>query len=69
MILLEAIVLIVKVEMGVATNRPPKIDRLSNVIVDAETETEALLVACQMTLVWADVVMPVHSKIIEILEI
>jgi len=61
--------MIVVVLVGVATSRPPKIDRISKVIVEASDETEASLIACQMVLVHSGVVMPVWSQVTDILEI
>jgi hypothetical protein len=57
--------MIVIVEVGVALSRPPGIDRISKVVVEATSEIEGELIACQMVC-RKDVVMPVYSKIMEV---
>jgi len=70
---------IVAVEVGVALSRPPRLDRLSRVLVEVEfdpitgpgwfsAETEARLVACWMA-TRPDVVMPVSATVVDILEV
>jgi hypothetical protein len=68
--------MIVAVEVGVALTRPPKTDRISRVLVEVDlvgedwfgAETEAQLIACWMVC-RPDVVMPVYSKVTDILEV
>lgn len=61
--------MIVAVEVGVATTRPPRHHATVFVVVEAEHETEALLVACQMAGCHPAVVMPVCSAVVEILAV
>lgn len=67
--------MIVAVEVGVALSRPPKLDRMSRVLVEVEfdgsffaAETEARLLATDIAM-RPDVVMPVYAQVIDILEI
>lgn len=70
--------MIVAVEVGVALSRPPKVDRISRVLVEVEfdpmtdsffdAELQAELIATHMA-TRPDVVMPVSSKVVGIIEI
>lgn len=60
--------MIVAVHVGVALSRPPGVDRISRILVEADSEIEAMLIACQMAH-RPDVVMPVSSEVVDILEI
>ena len=60
--------MIIAVEVGVALARPPKVDRISRVVVEADSETEGELIACQMVH-RPDVTMPVYSRVVDILAI
>jgi hypothetical protein len=57
--------MIVVVEVGVALSRPPKVDRISKVIVEADSALDGELLACRMVC-RPDVVMPVYSKLLEV---
>lgn len=61
--------MIVVVEVGVALARPPRHDKTVWVVVAADTETEARLIACQMAASTRGVVMPVSADIVDMLEI
>jgi hypothetical protein len=58
--------MLVAVEVGVALSRPPRVDRISKVLVEAPTEIEAQLLACQIAC-RRDVVMPVYSQVLDVL--
>lgn len=57
--------MIFKVQVGVALSRPPKVDRLSVVAVDADGWIDADTIACQMAMCHPDVVMAVSSKVLD----
>lgn len=62
--------MIAAVEVGVSLSRPPQSDAKVWVLVAAETETEARLVACQIAA--ADTTrktMPVSADIVDLLEL
>lgn len=40
--------MIYTVTVGVALQRPPKIDEYRKIVVQADTDTDALLLACQI---------------------
>lgn len=68
--------MLVVVEVGVALSRPPRVDRLSRVVVEVpftgsfqDAETEAALIACQMAAVRPEVVMPVSSVVVDVLAV
>lgn len=68
--------MIVVVEVGVALARPPRLDRLSRVLVEVDfdgdfftAETEARILACLIAGGRSDVVMPVSATVTDILEI
>lgn len=71
--------MIVAVEVGVALRRPPRLDRLSRVLVEVEfdpltgrweqAEMEAELLAIEIAAGRPDVVMAVSSEITAILEV
>lgn len=71
--------MIVAVEVGVALSRPPRLDRLSRVLVDVPfnpltdswfaAEVEAQLIAIDIAASRRDVVMPVSAKLTDIIEI
>lgn len=52
--------------VGVAVRYPPSVNLLVRVVVSAETETKALLLACQIAGCHG---MPVSAEIVDILEI
>lgn len=54
--------------VAVATSRPPGEHEWRRVVVEAPTETQAELIACQMV-IHNGVVMPTRSELIDILEI
>lgn len=56
------------VEVAVALSRPPHADRWSKVVVEAESESEAVLVACWMAH-RSGTVMVVHAEVVDLLEI
>jgi tetrahydromethanopterin S-methyltransferase subunit F len=67
--------MLVAVEVGVALSRPPKVDRISRQVVEVDYRgdflaelVEAELIACQMAH-RPDVVMPVYSRVDDILEL
>jgi hypothetical protein len=60
---------IVAVEVGVALGRPPRLDRLSRVLVEADSEVEGRLVATQMAACQPGVAMPVWSAVVDVLEL
>ena len=61
--------MIAAITVGVALSRPPRADTYIYVIVEADTETDAMLAACQIAGCHPGVVMPVSSRIEKILEI
>lgn len=60
--------MLIVVEVGVALSRPPKVDRISKVVVEAEDELAGELIACQMAH-RPGVAMPVYSRVLDISEI
>jgi hypothetical protein len=61
--------MLVRVEVAVATQRPPRHDRTSQVLVEAATELEAGLIAMAMASGHCEVIMPVSCVITDILAI
>lgn len=62
--------MIVAVEVGVALARPPRHDATMWVLVDAATDTEARLIACQIAgSTGRGVVMVISADVIDTLEI
>jgi hypothetical protein len=61
--------MLVRVEVSVATQRPPQADRTSQVLVEADTELDASLIAMAMASGHREVVMPVSCTITDILAI
>ena len=61
--------MIVAVEVGVALGRPPRLDRVSRVLVEAVDELEGELLATQLACCRRDVAMPVWSRVVDVLEI
>lgn len=59
------------VEVDVALHRPPRVHETRTVVVSTEGEslTDAQLLAIQMVMVHADVVMPVGSRVVDVLEV
>lgn len=61
--------MLARVMVGVALSRPPKLDDSIMVLVEADTENEAQLIAAQIASANPLVVMPVSTEIIDLLEI
>lgn len=70
--------MIVVVEVGVALTRPPRLDRISRVVVDVPcpswrdlpaAETDAELTALGIAAAQPDVVMPVFSRVVEVRDV
>ena len=59
--------MIATVHVGVALSRPPKVDELRRIIVEADAETDAKLLACQIAM--CTCVMPVSAEIVEITDL
>ena len=59
--------MVATVHVGVALTRPPKVDELRRIIVEADTETDAKLLACQIAM--CTCVMPVSAEIVEITDL
>jgi hypothetical protein len=57
------------VEVGVSLSRPPKLDRISRIVVECDNEVAGELLACQIAQSHSEVVMAIYSKIEDILEI
>ena len=56
---------IYQVEVDVALERPPKIDRTVKIVVEATDGVDAELLACQMAQARKNVVMAVASRVID----
>ncbi|MGW5402686.1 hypothetical protein [Streptomyces sp. NPDC003952] len=58
--------MIVGVRVGVALSRPPREHAVIGVIVEAEDEAAAQLLACQIAATHPAVVMPVSSEVVSV---
>jgi hypothetical protein len=54
------------VEVGVALARPPRVDAVKYVLVEAESQVAARLLACQIAAADPRVVMPVSDEIVDL---
>ncbi|GAA0627655.1 hypothetical protein HPO96_37200 [Kribbella sandramycini] len=61
--------MIVAVHVGVALARPPREDVIVRVVVAAESDTEARLVACQLAAANRRVAMPVSAEIVSVISL